>query len=81
MRIKAVIDIGIINLNNVEINSGQMEVHIPVIDAKGKWGKRISAPSQVVYIHMPTAFLYESCYNADNICQIIRTSFIKFFQL
>jgi len=39
MRIKAVKDIGTINLNNVEVNSGQIEIHIPVIDAKGKVGQ------------------------------------------
>jgi hypothetical protein len=26
---------------------------------------------QAVDIHMPIAFLYESCYNVDNICRII----------
>lgn len=39
MRIKTVNDIGIIDLSNVEVNSGQMEAHIPVIYAKGQIGQ------------------------------------------
>lgn len=29
--------------------------------------------SQAVNIHMPIAFLYKLCYNADNICRIMRS--------
>ncbi|MDR2021931.1 MAG: hypothetical protein LBQ71_01465 [Hungatella sp.] len=36
MRIKAVKDIGVIDLTNVEVNSGQMEAHISVMYSKGQ---------------------------------------------
>lgn len=39
MRTKIIIEIGIINLNNVEVNSGQIEAHIPVVNAKGQMGQ------------------------------------------
>lgn len=39
MRVKAVKDIGLIDLSNVSVNSGQMEAHIPVVYAKGQVGQ------------------------------------------